>query len=94
MNGVPRHRLLIELYAKLEEALGTTNWWPADTPFEVCIGAILTQNAPWFGVEKSIANLKNSDIFDVDSIIDTPENVLANEIRSSIYYNQKAKRLK
>ncbi|MBT4483367.1 MAG: endonuclease III domain-containing protein [Candidatus Latescibacteria bacterium] len=84
----------MELYNRLEDTNGQTNWWPADTPFEVCIGAILTQNAPWRGVVKSINNLKENRIFDVHIIADTPEQILAKAIRPSIYYNQKAKKLK
>ena len=89
-----RRLLLMKLYNTLEKKLGPANWWPAETPFEVCIGAILTQNAPWAGVEKSIANLKKLSIFDVVSIAETPVEVLAEAIHPSIYYNQKAKRLK
>ncbi|MFC1692141.1 endonuclease III domain-containing protein [Candidatus Latescibacterota bacterium] len=89
-----RRLLLMKLYNAMEKKLGPTNWWPADTPFEVCVGAILTQNAPWAGVEKSIANLKNLSIFNVDSIAETPVEVIADAVRPSIYYNQKAKRLK
>jgi len=85
--------LLMDVYEALEAAFGPMNWWPADTPFEVCIGAILTQNAPWTGVARSILNLKERGLFDVRVIAGASEEVLADAVRPSIYYNQKAKRL-
>ena len=84
----------MELYTVIEKILGPTNWWPANTPFEVCIGAILTQNAPWSGVKKSIAHLKENRLFDVHIIASAPEYILAEAIRPSIYHHQKAQRLK
>jgi len=86
--------MLYGLYDVLERAMGPTNWWPADTPFEVCIGAILTQNAPWTGVVRAIACLKREGLFDSASIAGADERMLAVLIRPSIYYNQKARRLK
>ncbi len=86
--------MLVELFESLERELGPMNWWPAETPFEVCIGAILTQNAPWTGVTRSIQNMKTVGMFGVDEINNADEHVLAETIRPSIYYNQKAHRLK
>ena len=89
-----RRCLLLEVYDVLECSIGPTNWWPAETPFEVCIGAILTQNAPWSGVMSAIANLKGLGIFTASSIAETDTRVLAQAVRPSIYYNQKALRLR
>ncbi|MCE5251690.1 endonuclease III domain-containing protein [bacterium] len=89
-----RRRLLHELYDVLERAIGPTHWWPAETPFEVCIGAILTQNAPWTGVVRAIEALKNRGVFDAVSIAEADERVIAEAVRPTIYYNQKARRLK
>jgi len=89
-----RRLLFKKLYDCLEAAIGPTFWWPADTSFEMSIGAILTQNAPWSGAEKSIANLREGGLFDVHAISNAPEQTLADAIRPSIYYNQKAKKLK
>lgn len=89
-----RRVMLVELFESLERELGPMNWWPAETPFEVCIGAILTQNAPWTGVTRSIQNMKTVGMFGVDEINNADEHVLAETIRPSIYYNQKAHRLK
>lgn len=89
-----RRSLLSALYDALERKLGPAGWWPADTPFEVCVGAILTQNAPWSGVVKSITALKNADVFAPETIAVLDDTQLAGLIRPSIYYNQKARRLK
>ena len=93
MNRKKRRELLYDLYTVLEHEFGPMQWWPAETPFEVCIGAILTQNAPWSGVIEAIKNLKNAGIFDSCAIADGDEGRIADAIRPSIYYNQKAKRL-
>jgi endonuclease III related protein len=89
-----RRDLLHDLYRSLEKSLGPAHWWPAKTPFEVCIGAILTQNAPWTGVRKAIAGLVEKGIFSVEGIIDADEQILAELVRPAIYHNQKARRLK
>jgi len=94
MTVSERRTLFLDMYAALADSFGPMNWWPADTPFEVCIGAILTQNAPWEGVRKSIAALRGRGLFDSRSIADAEEQELAEAIRPSIYYNQKAKKLK
>ncbi|NOY12656.1 MAG: endonuclease III domain-containing protein, partial [Deltaproteobacteria bacterium] len=52
---------LMNIYRRLSERYGPRHWWPADTPFEVVIGAILTQNTNWSNVEKAIANLRAAD---------------------------------
>lgn len=89
-----RRELLQELYRRLLCSLGPSHWWPAETPFEVCIGAILTQNAPWTGVVKAIRNLRDLGIFSVEGILAADDLDLAEAVRSTIYFNQKAKRLK
>ena len=55
---------LKQYYAALAERFGPQHWWPADTPFEVMVGAILTQNTNWTNVEKAMANLMISDLLD------------------------------
>jgi endonuclease III related protein len=86
--------LLQELYQKLWEAWGPQNWWPADTPFEVAVGAILTQNTNWANVSRAIAALKGQDLLDPQALHDLPEAELARLIRPAGYYNVKARRLK
>jgi endonuclease-3 related protein len=87
-------RLLEELYQRLWEAFGPQNWWPADTPFEVAVGAILTQNTNWGNVSRAITALKGHDLLEPQALHDLPETELARLIRPAGYYNVKARRLK
>jgi endonuclease-3 related protein len=70
------------------------HWWPGDTPFEVCVGAILTQNTAWTNVDKAIAALRAKRWLTPRAIHRAPLPALAEAIRPSGYYNQKAKKLK
>lgn len=85
---------LILIYRKLLKAFGPQYWWPAKTPFEVIVGAILTQNTAWTNVEKAIANLKQAGCLDARKIESLSSRRLAGLIRPSGYYNIKTKRLK
>ncbi|MCB2228429.1 MAG: endonuclease III domain-containing protein [Desulfarculaceae bacterium] len=85
--------LLQELYQRLLDAYGPQDWWPGDTPFEVMIGAVLTQNTNWGNVEKAIANLKRADELSLPALSALPPQKLAELIRPAGYYNLKAKRL-
>lgn len=75
-------------------AYGSQHWWPADTPFEVMVGAVLTQSASWWNVEKAISNLKAQRLLCPAGLRDVSQDLLANTIRPSGYYNSKAKKLK
>ncbi|MCW8827509.1 MAG: endonuclease III domain-containing protein [Gammaproteobacteria bacterium] len=81
------------IYERLHHHYGPQHWWPADTPFEVMVGAILTQNTAWTNVEKAIANLKANQALSAEVIAETPHQQLAAWIRPSGYFNIKAKRL-
>ena len=83
-----------ELYERLLSFYGPQNWWPAETPFEVVVGAVLTQNTAWRNVEKAINNLKREGLLDPESILKTPDDVLRELIRPAGFYNQKTERLK
>lgn len=72
---------------------GPQGWWPADTPFEVMIGAILTQNTSWQNVTRAIARLKSAALDTPEAIRDSPRPRLAEAIRPSGYFNVKAERL-
>jgi endonuclease-3 related protein len=85
---------LLEIYRLLFEHFGHRNWWPGDSPFEVIIGAILTQNTAWTNVEKAISNLKAAETLSIERILSLPVDELALLIRPSGYYNQKALKLK
>jgi len=84
---------LMDIYNKMYRHFGPRHWWPADTPFEVAIGAILTQNVAWRNVEKAISNLKNSNMLEIGSIARANQEELAQLIRPTRYYNIKAKKL-
>ncbi len=76
------------------EAFGPQQWWPADTPFEVMVGAILTQNTSWKNVEKSINRLKEKGVLHPEGMHRLKTQDLASIIRSSGYFRIKADRLK
>lgn len=88
-----RERLL-KVYQSFYDRFGPQHWWPGETPFEVIIGAILTQNTSWKNVEKAIGSLKAAGMFTPEGLYKAPEEVLARLIKSSGYFNIKAKRLK
>ena len=81
-------------YDTMLDRLGPQHWWPGETPFEVIVGAILTQNTSWKNVERAIANLKAADLLNFDAMVALPVGVLAELIRSAGYYNIKAGRLR
>ena len=84
---------LLSLYRTLLDHFGPLNWWPADSPFEVVIGAILTQNTAWTNVELAIANLKDAQALSPDKLSDFPIDRLEELIRPSGFFRQKATRL-
>jgi endonuclease-3 related protein len=81
------------LNERLREHFGQQHWWPAETPFEVMVGAILTQNTAWSNVEKAISNLRQANALSVDAIASSAPATLAEWIRPSGYFNIKAERL-
>jgi endonuclease-3 related protein len=87
-------QILYEIYERLFAHFGPQNWWPADTPFEICVGAILTQNASWKNVKIAINNLKKKNLLDPFKLYEIPLETLSQIIKPSGFYNIKAKRLK
>ncbi len=83
-----------EIYYRLYNHFGPQNWWPADTPFETAVGAILTQSVNWENVEKAIENLKKEGIMEPGKIYRLDIEELAKLIRPSGYFNVKARKLK
>ena|SRR5579863_5125432 len=81
-------------YRALAAAWGPQHWWPAHTPFEVIVGAFLTQNTAWTNVERALANLRAANLLSLEGIRSVPLPGLENQIRSSGYFRQKAGRLK
>lgn len=82
------------IYDRLYSAFGPQRWWPGETPFEVIVGAILTQNTSWKNVSVSIQNLKINKVLTARKLYNLPLKKLGLLIKSSGYYNLKAKRLK
>jgi endonuclease-3 related protein len=85
---------IIEIYHKLYHAFGPQHWWPGDSPFEIAVGAILTQNTNWANVEKAIASLKIKRALSAKGIHEMKTEKLALFIRPAGYFNVKARRLK
>jgi endonuclease-3 related protein len=82
------------IYRRLYAYFGPQHWWPGQTPFEVIIGAILTQNTNWTNAERAIDNLKKNKLLIPRRLHRLSPKRLAAIIRSAGYYNIKAKRLK
>ena len=89
----PLTELLPEFYRRLYDAYGPQGWWPGDSPFEVIVGAILTQSTAWTNVEKALAAMRAAGCWSFEKIAALPESELAGIIRSSGYYNAKARKL-
>ena len=85
---------LVDIYTALLDHFGPQQWWPGETPFEVMVGAVLTQNTNWTNVSRAIANLQEENLLSLAALANLPEAVLAEKIRPSGYYNLKARRLK
>jgi endonuclease-3 related protein len=85
---------LLRIYDLLNGHFGNLHWWPAEEPFEVMIGAILTQNTAWTNVEKAIAALKERRLLSPAAIDRVDQETLAGVIRPAGYFRVKAKRLK
>ncbi len=89
-----RHHLLMAIFQKSLRHFGSLHWWPGEGPFEIAIGAILTQNTAWTNVEKAISNLKDNGLMSPEGILSCEQERLAKAIRPSGYFNIKAKKLK
>ncbi|MBN2373448.1 endonuclease III domain-containing protein [bacterium] len=85
---------LIRIYHLLFKRFGPQRWWPGETPFEVVVGAILTQNTAWTNVARAIHNLKNAGCLEPQSLYQIDIYRLSELIRPSGYYNIKGRRLK
>lgn len=83
-----------EAYRLLYDHFGPQSWWPGDTPFEIMVGAILTQNTNWSNVQKAIHNLKSEGLLSYQSLSQLNVDEIAQFIRPAGYYNLKARRLR
>jgi len=82
------------MFDRMLKHFGPQHWWPGDTPFEVMVGAILTQNTNWKNVEKAIANLKREGALSAEVMLALDDATLAELIRPAGYFNVKTQRLK
>ena len=94
MTKAHHKKIIVKIYKTLYSAFGPQNWWPGDTPFEIMVGAILTQNTNWGNVEKAINNLKTKRALNSKALHKMPHKRLASLIRPAGYFNIKAGRLK
>ncbi len=85
---------LQKVYETLQEYFGDLHWWPGDSPFEVIVGAILTQNTAWKNVETAVGRLKAGDLIHPARLRQLADQHLADLIRPAGYYRVKTKRLK
>jgi endonuclease-3 related protein len=85
---------LDEYYNSLFTAFGPQHWWPGRTPFEVIVGAILTQNTSWTNVERAMVNLRKARLLTPSAIDKTSVRKLEEFVRPSGYFRQKARKLK
>lgn len=94
-TSAPRTKAVVRrIYRKLSSTFGPQYWWPAQTPFEVMVGAILVQNTNWKNVEKAIARLKAKKVLTPRKLHVLSLRQLARYIRPAGYFNVKARRLK
>lgn len=92
--AAPLRDILQEVFDRLFSAYGPQNWWPAESSFEVLVGAVLVQNTNWKNVERAIRNLKKAGYLEPEKLYHLPEEELAELIRPAGYFRVKARRLK
>ncbi len=93
LSGYSNNKI-IEIFDRMFRRFGAQDWWPGDSPFEMMVGAVLTQNTNWKNVEKALINLKSEGLLSVNKMYEVDVEKLAESIRPAGYYNIKAKRLK
>lgn len=85
---------LDEYFNSLFTALGPQHWWPGNSPLEIVVGAILTQNTSWKNVEQAISNLREANLLSAAAIQNVNLRRLERLLRPSGYFRQKARKLK
>ncbi|MFN2268336.1 MAG: endonuclease III domain-containing protein [Desulfonatronovibrio sp.] len=85
---------LLNFYQTMSSKMGPSNWWPGESPFEISVGAILTQNTNWKNVEQAILNLKSKDLLNPEKMFFMNDEQLAQLIRPAGYFRIKTARLK
>ncbi len=93
-KDTPMASRLMDVYHRLYAAYGPQHWWPGEGSFEVIAGAILTQSAAWTNVEMALTNMRAAGCWSVEAVHWVREAELARLVRSSGYFNAKARKLK
>lgn len=88
-----KHTNLKQIYTTLLNEFGHQDWWPADTPFEVVIGTVLTQQTRWTNVEQAIANLKEHGLLEPETLAQAGIELIEELVHCCGFYRQKASRL-
>ncbi|MBN2642422.1 MAG: hypothetical protein JXR78_12275 [Victivallales bacterium] len=86
-------KFLLKIYEELLRVYGHQHWWPGDTPWEICVGAVLTQNTSWTNVEKAIARLKTANALKPDAVLRLSRAELEDALMPSGFFRIKADRL-
>ena len=94
MDNQPVAQVLPDIHHRLLDHYGPQHWWPAEEPFEVMVGAVLTQSAAWRNVEKAMANLKVAKALSPEALRRLSRPEIATLIHPCGYYNAKALKLK
>jgi len=94
INAAAGSETLLRIYGRLLRHFGPRHWWPGESSFEVCVGAVLTQNTNWKNVERAIANLKDAGVLKLSVMHLMEHHELAELIRPAGYFRLKARRLK
>jgi endonuclease-3 related protein len=89
-----RRRVLLRIYRRLRAAFGHAGWWPGESPFEVCVGAILVQNTAWTNVERTLDGLRRRGLLAFEALRRLPPSRLAPLLRTSGTFRVKAERLR
>ena len=90
----PTRRLLLRVYRRLRARFGPAGWWPGESPFEVCVGAILVQNTAWANVERTLESLRRRGLLSFAALGGRSASRLAPLLRSSGTFRVKARRLR
>jgi len=85
---------LMTLYERMLRHFGPQHWWPGESPLEIMIGAVLTQNTNWSNVERAVKNLRRENLINIEKLVKIDQSALAELIRPAGYFNIKAKRLR
>ncbi len=94
MARINHKTLLAQAYNLMFDHFGPRHWWPAETTFEIIVGAILTQSVSWRNVSKAIEDLRKAGLLDLKAMYVAPIESIEQEIVPTLYWRMKAKKLK